>query len=104
MPISRKPSLAKVRVGQRAELEFDPMGGKDCAAHVASIGSGHGIAILDASRAECDGQLGEGGTACARPPQARLHAGSATGGGIERQCDGARRGLIAHLAIRRPLG
>ncbi|XHR98494.1 membrane protein [Sphingomonas sp. DBB INV C78] len=38
----KETQLAKVRVGQRAEIEFDSMSGKDCPAHVASIGSGTG--------------------------------------------------------------
>lgn len=38
----KETQLANVRVGQRAEIEFDAMGGQECAAHVASIGSGTG--------------------------------------------------------------
>ena len=38
----KETQLANVRVGQRAEVEFDAMDGKACAAHVASIGSGTG--------------------------------------------------------------
>ena len=38
----KETQLAKVRVGQRADIEFDSMGGHACAAHVAGIGSGTG--------------------------------------------------------------
>ncbi|SNS77366.1 membrane fusion protein, multidrug efflux system [Sphingomonas laterariae] len=38
----KETQLAKVRVGQKADVEFDSMGGRDCAAHVGSIGSGTG--------------------------------------------------------------
>lgn len=38
----KETQLANVRVGQRADVEFDAIGGKTCDAHVASIGSGTG--------------------------------------------------------------
>lgn len=38
----KETQLANVQVGQRAEIKFDAMGGRKCAAHVASIGSGTG--------------------------------------------------------------
>ncbi|AGH48339.1 MULTISPECIES: HlyD family secretion protein [Sphingomonas] len=38
----KETQLAHVRVGQKAEIAFDAMDGKACAAHVASIGSGTG--------------------------------------------------------------
>lgn len=38
----KETQLANVTVGQRAEVKFDAMDGRKCAAHVASIGSGTG--------------------------------------------------------------
>lgn len=38
----KETQLAQIRVGQKAEVEFDSMSGNACPAHVAGIGSGTG--------------------------------------------------------------
>ena len=87
----KEGDLAKMAVGQPAEIEFDAYPDLKMKGHVASIGSGTGQRIFSPSRAERQRQLGQGDAARAGADRLRRKAAARNDRGPELDRRSARR-------------